>query len=79
MIYVNKASAAKPEVTSYVNYYIDQAPVLVPETGYVPLSTETYKLVKERFAAGTTGSLFLTLKTTVGVKLEEVLKTTQSK
>jgi phosphate transport system substrate-binding protein len=79
LIYVNKASAAKPEVTNFVNYYLDQAPVLVPETGYVPLSPEAYKLVKERFAAGTTGSLFLTLKTTVGVKLEEVLKSTQSK
>ena len=77
LIYINKTSAARPEVTQYVNYYIDNAPTLVPETGYVALSPEAYKLVKARFAAGTTGSLFLTLKTTVGVKLEELLQSTQ--
>lgn len=77
LIYINKTSAARPEVTNYVNYYIDNAPTLVKETGYVPLSAEAYKLVKARFTAGTTGSLFLTLKTTVGVKLEEILQSTQ--
>ncbi len=77
LIYINKASAAKPEVASFVNYYIDNAPTLVAETGYVPLSTEAYTLVKARFNAGTAGSLFLTLKSTVGVKLEEVLKTSK--
>ena len=77
LIYINKTSATRPEVTQYVNYYIDNAPTLVPETGYVALSPEAYKLVKARFAAGTTGSLFLTLKTTVGVKLEELLQSTQ--
>jgi len=77
LIYINKTSSAKPEVASFVNYYIDNAATLVPETGYVALSPEAYKLVKARFNAGTTGSLFLTLKTTVGVKLEEILKTTQ--
>ncbi len=77
LIYINKTSSTKPEVAQFVNYYIDNAPTLVPETGYVALSPEAYKLVKARFNAGTTGSLFLTLKTTVGVKLEEILKTTQ--
>lgn len=77
LIYVNKTSSEKPEVAQFVNYYIDNAPKLVPETGYVALSPEAYKLVKARFIAGTTGSLFLTLKTTVGVKLEEILKTTK--
>lgn len=77
LIYINKTSSQKPEVASFVNYYLDNAPTLVQETGYVPLSPEAYKLVKARFNSGTTGSLFLTLKTTVGVKLEEILKTTQ--
>jgi phosphate transport system substrate-binding protein len=77
LIYINKASAAKPEVDNFVNYYIDNAPELVTETGYVPLSAEAYKLVKARYTARTIGSLFLTLQTTVGVKLEEVLKVTQ--
>ena len=77
LIYINKQSSKRPEVANFVNYYIDQAPTLVPETGYVALSPEAYKLVKARFTSGTTGSLFLTLKTTVGVKLEEVLKSTQ--
>jgi phosphate transport system substrate-binding protein len=77
LIYINKESSKRPEVANFVNYYIDKAPTLVPETGYVALSPEAYKLVTARFTSGTTGSLFLTLKTTVGVKLEEVLKATQ--
>lgn len=77
LIYINKVSSERPEVKKFVNYYIDNAQTLVPETGYVALSPEAYKLVKARFETGTTGSLFLTLKTTVGVKLEEILQTPQ--
>lgn len=77
LIYINKKSFEKPEVANFVHYYIDNASTLVPETGYIALSSKAYTLVKARVTSGTTGSLFLTLKTTVGVKLEEVLKTTQ--
>lgn len=77
LIYINKKSCERKEVYSFVNYYIDNATILVPETGYIPLSPEAYKLVKARFVAGTAGSLFLTLKTMVGIKLEEVLKPTK--
>jgi len=73
-IYVNKASADRPEVTSFVNFALQNAATLVPETGYVPLTAATYELAKKRFEAKKTGSVFLQLESTVGVKLEDVLK-----
>ncbi|MEM9275542.1 MAG: PstS family phosphate ABC transporter substrate-binding protein [Cyanobacteria bacterium P01_F01_bin.143] len=36
-IYVNKASLDKPEVAEFVEFYLDNAEELVPETGSVPL------------------------------------------
>ena len=73
-IYVSKASAARPEVNSFVNYYLDNAEKLVPETGYITLEKELYSLIKKRFEAKVTGSLFISGSTTVGVKLTEIYK-----
>ena len=42
-IYVNKeALASRPEVNSFVEYYINNAPTIVPEVGYVALPQESY-------------------------------------
>ena len=38
-IYVNKASLEKPEVAEFVEFYLENAEELVPETGSVPLPT----------------------------------------
>ena len=73
-IYVSKASAARTEVSNFVSYYLDNAEKFVPETGYITLEKELYGLVKKRFEAKTTGSLFLSGSTTVGVKLTELYK-----
>ncbi|MCU0416552.1 MAG: PstS family phosphate ABC transporter substrate-binding protein [Cytophagaceae bacterium] len=73
-IYVNKASADRTEVSAFVNYALQNASILVPETGYVPLTSATYVLAKKRFDTKKTGSVFLQLESTVGVKLEDVLK-----
>ena len=42
-IYVNKASLGKPEVKEFVNYYLTEGPVFVPEVGYVQMPEDTYK------------------------------------
>jgi phosphate transport system substrate-binding protein len=48
--------------------------VLVAEAGYVPLTKEMYDMVKKRYEAKKTGSVFLKLKSEVGVKMEDILK-----
>ena len=48
-IYVNSTAAARPEVIEFLNFYIDNAPELTKEVGYIPLTTEEYKKEKEKF------------------------------
>jgi phosphate transport system substrate-binding protein len=50
-IYVNHASLAKPEVSSFVNYYLTNAKKLVAETGYVPMTEAQYKAGLAKIAA----------------------------
>lgn len=42
-IYVNKASLAKPQVRSFVGFYLKQAATLAPQVGYVALPKEQYQ------------------------------------
>ena len=73
-IYVNKKSAERAEIGSFVDFYLSNAEKLVSESGYVPLTPEIYTLVKARYANKTTGSAFLGKHSDVGVKIEEILK-----
>jgi phosphate transport system substrate-binding protein len=41
-IYVNRAALDRPEVASFVRFYMEHAPTLAPEVGYVPVAAETY-------------------------------------
>jgi phosphate transport system substrate-binding protein len=40
---VSKTSLLKPEVRNFVEFYIDSAPALSAEVGYVPLPTASYE------------------------------------
>lgn len=42
-IYVNRASLAEPAVREFVDFYMETAPILASEVGYVPLSDEAYE------------------------------------
>ena len=57
-IYVNKAALSRPEVQKFIDYYVTSASPLVSEVGYVPLTDGEQKLVQQRFAAKTTGTMF---------------------
>lgn len=49
-IYVNKKAANdRPYLKRFVNFYLQQAPTLVPEVGYVPLPGKGYDLGKANF------------------------------
>ncbi len=42
MIYVNRASLARPEVRAFVEFYLASVPELAAQVGYVPLSPDAY-------------------------------------
>jgi len=57
-IYVNTAGLSRPEVQKFIEYYVTKSTPLVSEVGYVPLTDNEQKLVQQRFAAKTTGTMF---------------------
>lgn len=48
-IYVKKASLDNPAVREFVDFYLTVAPELVPQVGYVPLSSERYQEARQVF------------------------------
>lgn len=73
-IYVNATAAAfKPEVKSFINFYLDNAPELVKEVKYIPLTTEDYAAVKAHFKALKPGTGFGG-KNEVGIKVQDLIK-----
>lgn len=50
-IYVSKEAAQKEEVQKFVNFYLEQAPQLALEIGYVPMPESAYENEIERFRA----------------------------
>jgi phosphate transport system substrate-binding protein len=48
-IYVNKASLQRPAVREFVDFYLQTAPELVEEVGYVPLTAELYQETRSVF------------------------------
>ncbi len=71
-IYVSKASAARPEVAAFIDFYLEQAPLLVGEVGYVALPQKAYDMAKKRFSDRVTGSVFRGVKTS-GRQIEDIM------
>ncbi|HWP85011.1 MAG TPA: PstS family phosphate ABC transporter substrate-binding protein [Terriglobia bacterium] len=76
-IYINKQAASRPEVNVFVEYYLANAPQLVAEVGYVPLTEALYALVQQRYAKRVTGSVYANRGAQVGVTLESLLRAEQ--
>jgi len=72
-IYINAKAAATPIVQDFIKFYMENAPALVKEVGYVPLQDEIYQLAYKRFVKGKQGSMFAN-KSTVSVNLVKLLK-----
>jgi len=49
-IFVNKKSAQRPEVQKFVNFYLENAPELSKEVGYVPMPKSGYEKQKATFS-----------------------------
>lgn len=71
-IYVNAASANKPEVKEFVDYYLKNGKKLVAEVKYVPLSDKDYQHAQDNFNKKKTGTAFGG-ESEVGVKVSELL------
>ena len=71
-IYVNAAALARPEIAAFVQFYLDSNTDLVQRIGYVPLAEAERELVKQRFAARTTGTIFSDAPATATV--EQILR-----
>ena len=65
----------RPEVEAFVKFYLEQAPSLVTEVGYVPLPAEVYAWGLNRLENRITGSVFKDVA--AGTPINEVLERTQ--
>ncbi len=72
-IYVAEKSLEKPEVKEFISFYIKNAPKLVKEVGYVPLSKAHYDQAMQNFNSKKLGTGFGG-KNEVGVRVDELLK-----
>jgi phosphate transport system substrate-binding protein len=72
-IYVNAKSAGKPDVKRFVEFYLLEAPTLVPQVKYVPLPREAYELAAGHFKNGKLGTAFQGVST-IGLKIEDLLR-----
>ncbi|MBA3949219.1 MAG: PstS family phosphate ABC transporter substrate-binding protein [Acidobacteria bacterium] len=73
-MYVNKAKLSRPEVKAFVDFMLNNGGALIRDVGYVPLSDTEQQLVKDRWAAGTTGTIYT--GAAHGASLESLLKGT---
>lgn len=73
-IYVRADRADDPAVDTFVEFYLENAPALVREVGYIPLDPEAYEINMERFEQRATGSLFGGEHSAVGARVVERLR-----
>lgn len=52
-IYVTDAAAKRAEVSAFVKFYLDNAPTLVPDVGYIPLNADEYTQEASKFSTFT--------------------------
>ncbi len=72
-IYVNATAAAfRPEIKSFVNYYLTNAPKLVKEVKYVPLPEADYTAVSNHFKSMKPGTGFNGTPE-IGIKITDLL------
>jgi phosphate transport system substrate-binding protein len=54
-VYVTNVAAQRPEVKAFVDFYLANAPTLVPDVGYIPLPDSEYAEQKSKFEAFVAG------------------------
>jgi phosphate transport system substrate-binding protein len=59
LLYVNTQALERPEVSAFVNFYVEQADTLTRSIRGIPLSLRAYELVRQRLRQRTAGTLFV--------------------
>jgi phosphate transport system substrate-binding protein len=72
-IYVNAASAKRPEVSRFIEFYLSEGPALAAEVGFVPLPEQAAQTALKHFQAGRLGTVFGG-EPEIGVTIEELLQ-----
>lgn len=72
-VYVSQTALGRPEVVSFVDFYVKNAATLSAEVGFIPLPARAYELAAQRFTARTEGTAFGGHGSKVGVRVEDVL------
>ncbi len=72
-VYPKVKALDRPEVRSFVDFYLTQGVPLVREVGYIPLSDREYELVRGRFTAKQVGSMYQGTESHSSVSLEQRL------
>jgi phosphate transport system substrate-binding protein len=71
-IYVNAASAKKPEVKAFVEYYMKNGAQAANSVKYISLPGKAYATAGNRFKSGKTGTIFGG-EEAIGLKIDELL------
>ena len=72
-IYVSHKGLERPEVKSFVDYYLKEGPWLIDQIGYMQLGDKGYEMVRARFDKRVPGSLFAKGGSQVGLTIEQLL------
>jgi phosphate transport system substrate-binding protein len=72
-IYPKVKALERPEVKQFVDFFLTKGVPLVTEVGYIPLSDHEYEMVRARFAARKTGSMYEGVDSHSQVTLEQHL------
>lgn len=72
-IYVRTDALNRPEVATFVSFYLENVKSLSSEVGYVPLPDALYTKVQARYAAKTAGSLYGGKSAPAGTTLAQLM------
>jgi phosphate transport system substrate-binding protein len=72
-IYPKVKALDRPEVKGFVDFYLDKGSALVREVGYIPLPARELELVRGRYSARKTGTMFTGTDSHSQVTLEQRL------
>jgi phosphate transport system substrate-binding protein len=73
-VYVAERALVRPQVASFMNFYLERGWKLVSQVGYVSLPVNAYALGMARVSARTTGSLFGGQGSQIGISVADLLQ-----
>ena len=71
-IYIKSASASRPEVREFVEFYLKNGPELIKEVKYVPLPAKAYDMALANFQKAKLGTVFGGVPE-IGIRVEDLL------